>query len=89
MPIFSANDWNSKYPKGTPVKYFPQGKKAAAKPIDTKTRGPAYHLSSGAVIVPLAGGLHGKLANIEPIDPKPAALRTTSHVPCRHRRLGR
>ena len=89
MPIFSANEWNSKYPKGTPVKYFPRGRRADAKPIETKTRGPAYHLSSGAVIVPLDGGLHGKLAHIEPIDPKPAALRTTSPVLCRHRRFGR
>jgi hypothetical protein len=67
MPIVSANEWNSKYPKGTPVKYYPQGKTANAKPIVTKTRGSAYHLSSGAVIVPLDGGVSSKLTHIEPI----------------------
>jgi hypothetical protein len=61
----TVEEWNRKYPRGTAVKFWSQGKgrDQHAKPlpcVEAKTRGRAYCLSTGAVVVPLEG--HGAAA---------------------------
>jgi hypothetical protein len=58
----TADEWNRQFPRGTAVKYWPQGKgkdqRAKPRPcVDARTRGRAYYLSTGTMVVPLEG--HG------------------------------
>lgn len=69
MPT-TAREWNDRYPRGTLVVYFPQGKGTAAKSLRVKTRGAAYHNSSGDLFVPLEGlGAAKRISSIELVPP--------------------
>jgi hypothetical protein len=62
-----ARDWNSKYPRGTKVRFWPRGRNSTDKPIETEVRASAYHLGSGTLIIPLANGRNARLADVEPV----------------------
>ena len=82
----TAKEWNAQHPVGTRVRYFPRGKQPATghsqspnQFFDTKVRRPAYHLSSGALVVPLEGLTGATLAgNIEVL---PTATATEQQSP--------
>jgi hypothetical protein len=63
----TADEWNKRYPIGTPVRYSPVMPLAAGMDtIDTVTRSPAWTLGSGHHVVlvkGLPGGIH--LAHLE------------------------
>ena len=65
-----ASDWNSRYPRGTKVKFWPRGKNATDKPVETEVRASAYHLGSGTLIIPLANGRNAKVTDVEPVFAK-------------------
>jgi hypothetical protein len=50
----TAADWNRTHPVGTLVRYYPVPSERRNF-IETKTRGPARHLSNGKVYIPLQG----------------------------------
>jgi len=53
-----AEDWNSKYPIGTKVRYWPI-KGIEKEYIDTTTRSEAWELGHGEVIVKIVGRTGG------------------------------
>jgi len=81
----TADEWNRRYPAGTAVKYWPQGKgrDQRAKPlpcVDAKTRGRAYYLSTGTVVVPLQGHGATVLSKIAVNEVKPAIVPVEAGV---------
>jgi hypothetical protein len=65
-----ASDWNSRYPRGAKVRFWPRGKNSADKPIQTESRAIAY-LGSGALIIPHANGRDAKATGVESVVKSP------------------
>jgi hypothetical protein len=68
----SAEEWNEKYPVGTPVRYWPVlPHEGVFAPIDSTTRTPAWALGHGAVVVSIVGKSGGvALSHIEVLPGK-------------------
>ncbi|MEE1735931.1 hypothetical protein PUR49_05300 [Streptomyces sp. BE147] len=64
----TADEWNRRYPVGTPVLAYPGTRDD--EPLDTVTRTPAWTLGHGAACVSVegaGGGIH--LTHVDPVDP--------------------
>ncbi|MGW1433092.1 hypothetical protein ACWD6K_31290 [Streptomyces sp. NPDC002431] len=65
-PSMTADEWNRRYPVGTPVLAYPGTRDD--EPLDTVTRSRAWTLGHGAAVVSVegaAGGIH--LTHVDPI----------------------
>lgn len=51
--LMTADEWNAKYPVGTPVTVYPDTR--ADEPLYTYTRSPAWTLGHGAAVVLVSG----------------------------------
>ncbi|MFD7066111.1 hypothetical protein ACFV97_02625 [Streptomyces sp. NPDC059913] len=63
----TADEWNARYPVGTPVLAYPGTRDD--EPLDTVTRSRAWTLGHGAAVVSVegeAGGIH--LTHVDPVD---------------------
>lgn len=65
----TAKAWNETHPVGTRVRYWPLPPASKAASVDTKTRSEAWTLTSGHVVV-LVAGISGcvSLSHLEVID---------------------
>ncbi|MCX5112173.1 hypothetical protein OOK13_40440 [Streptomyces sp. NBC_00378] len=66
LPSMTADEWNERYPVGTPVLAYPGTRDD--EPLDTVTRTPAWTLGHGAAVVSVegeAGGIH--LTHVDPM----------------------
>lgn len=75
----SAKEWNDRYPRGTPVKLYPQGRGSDAsgkeRPwVSTRTKGAAYHLSSGVIYIPIEGHGGRPISNVDILEQTAAAV---------------
>jgi hypothetical protein len=64
----TADEWNARYPVGTPVHAYPGSRDDA--PLTTTTRTPAWTLGHGAAVVSVDGVTGGIcLTHIDPTTP--------------------
>ncbi|MES9587783.1 hypothetical protein ABWK57_02615 [Streptomyces sp. NPDC094045] len=69
LPSMTADEWNRRYPVGTPVLAYPGSRDA--EPLDTVTRTPAWTLGHGSeavAVVSVEGATGGiRLAHVDPV----------------------
>lgn len=81
----TADDWNARYPIGTPVIAYPGARPEHATGADTRletvTRTAAWTLGHGAAVVAVEGYAGGiALTHIDPIDPAAVARQAAGNV---------